>query len=96
MKAVFPARTCKALFLIALTAGCASPSAGSSGPQLPGAKLATDVERVVHAREGSVYCDDTDKVEAGVITDCHADDNIGKWRVTFDDDKGHFTITDSS
>ena len=77
-------------------------SAARSGPDYKGSDLQTDVTRTLHdngiSGDLSVTCPDVPKVAKGEIADCRAALNgtTSGIRVTFDDDKGHFTVQEQS
>jgi len=82
-------------------AGTGEGGTGGAGGTYPGPELANDVEKTFTGDDTvtSVTCENTPKVEKGVITDCTGTDVDGKkvgLRVTFDDDKGHFTVEDQA
>lgn len=79
------------LLALVLLAGCQPTGVGQSGPELSGTDLGNQVAELEHSI-GTITCEDVDKVEAGAISDCTDSDGIGKYRVTFEDDKGHFSV----
>lgn len=87
------------ILLALIFIGVAAGSAGSF--DYHGADLADDVTRVVESNGStaeSVTCENVSDVQAGSIADCTAtiDGKFTGIRVTFDDDEGHFTISEQA
>lgn len=83
------------LIALVFLAGCTSTGVGQSGPELDGDDLGAQITTLEHSN-APIHCEDVDKVEAGAISDCTNSDGIGTYRVTFNDDKGHFTVVDTT
>jgi len=90
------------IFALLIIGVLALAGALQSGSDYSGSDLQADVERTLRDNGASgdivVNCPDVNHVASGVIVDCraHGDGQITGIRVTFDDDKGHFTLQQES